>query len=99
MGWKAWPSWVKGGEIGLIISLVSLLLISISGNYGEDLPGFLVLLLAYLYFPVVILPTTQIIDNLGNVGGRLLMGLFLLVFYFLVGVVIGWIVGKLRNKS
>ncbi len=51
MGWKKWPSWVKGGIMGLIISifLVVLFFVDVVQNGGSSLISQMIVNLCEFY--------------------------------------------------
>ena len=84
MGWKDWPSWVKGGVIGIFLILLYLLIFIISSDLlqlGERAFAFAL--------PLFLVSGTN--DFLGLI--------FTLIAYFVLGAIIGWIVGKIRNRN
>ncbi len=109
MGWKNWPAWVKGGVIGffsvfLLILIIRFFLNSVSAL--GDSPGPLYLLLGKVYFIIYFIPGTLLlkIPFMGLLGyfnffGELLTIFICSLFYFLIGALIGWIVGKIKSKN
>ena len=94
MKWKKLPSWVKGGIIGGIIGIIPLIYVVI----------WLVILKNSTLSDIVLFPV-NLVDNLlstflysgGDMGGIIV--LFIApIFYFLIGALIGFIVGKLKKK-
>ncbi len=99
MGWKDWPSWVKGGVIGLItgtILSIPFYFVFVLCVIGGGNTSFCKLMSAPFVIPY------HLSSNL--FGVRLLSsGFGLLVFLFVIqisilGAIIGLIVGKIRNK-
>jgi len=112
MGWKQWPSWLKGGLIGLVLAVVMLALLFISLVFGffnlSELFGFFL----NLSFQLSENFAKFLGVNLCNVDGEICHGgnfsfLFELVFpwliyfiiYFIIGTPIGWTIGKMRNRN
>jgi hypothetical protein len=99
MGWKEWPSWVKGGVISIYVTF-SLIIIGflVSIIYPEILK-ILVIFFIWIHY---IIPLEA--NNMGT--GFIIMGIILisspilsLLFFFLIGALIGWIYGKIKNKN
>ncbi|MEK6932310.1 MAG: hypothetical protein AABW56_00765 [Nanoarchaeota archaeon] len=98
MGWKDWPSWLKGGVILALIDFVILLIpiIKYLGDpnyYGESLAFFLI-----FTNPLSFMLSDLFEINLMKFLGLLGYALFGIIFYFIIGALIGWIVGKIRNR-
>ena len=96
MKWKNWPYWLKGGVIGGIIPLGGILI----GYLGHEsiISGLLYLLFA---FPVAIilgcgLENPNTICSLKATPFIIILST---IIYFLLGAIIGWIVGKIKNKK
>jgi len=97
MGWKNLPAWLKGGVILLIINIFLILLyfgikFVIFLSLGNVLPGDHPIVLIYL-------PSFLITDGL-YWGRNTPMAIFIFssISYFIVGVIIGWIVGKIKKS-
>ncbi|MBI2558573.1 hypothetical protein HYW20_04575 [Candidatus Woesearchaeota archaeon] len=90
MGWKDWPYWLKGGVIVLGIYLIATLSLLPFGETGGN-PRFPLWLVPSL-FPLFIL-----IEILGDV--QINPYIISPIFYFLIGSLIGWIVGKFKSKN
>lgn len=102
MNWKNLPSWLKGGIIGLIPILIVMLADFIfTCNFGThsefcglftifaSFPLYIITISKYGIFPYGDVPTLVVI----------ILPLLSLVMYFLVGALIGWIVGKFKSKN
>lgn len=86
MGWKNLPSWLKGGIIVFVLSI----LLFIFGTYSP---------MSLLTYPTSSLFAVYLEGKL-SVGARMfLFFLFTAVMYFLVGAIIGFIVGKIRKTD
>jgi len=97
MGWKNWPSWLKGGVIGITLYvLIGIFIWFLEGKMDAGgMRGFF----SFIYFltpglfifgynfdgPIVPIYTLSIILSIAS--------------YFLVGALIGWIIGKLKSKK
>ena len=104
MGWKSWPYWLRGGLIGVIITVITGFLISMTSAYP------LVGILYYLFtIPdlVIALPYRSIArffvyDVFGlNIGFYVLIGSYIIgiIPNFIIGAIIGLIMGKIKNKK
>ncbi len=85
MGWRNWPYWVKGGIISFIMSSILYVLL-----------GYFLILQEASYTPLCS----------DNIILELLCGYYLSFFmipvvpiFTLVGIVIGWIYGKVKNRA
>jgi len=88
MGWREWPSWLKGGIIGVIVNLVLTSLIIGINSFSDSEYGVVNILILGLvnphYFNIMLLP----------------IGFFSApVIYFLIGSFIGWRRSKNRNPK
>jgi hypothetical protein len=112
MSWKELPSWLKGGTILLIVYIARLILFvgctSIFRSEGEGglicilplLPEQFILLPLH-YFITLFIPKESLI-SLEASGYYWHITIFyfvmLAIVSFLIGVIIGWIVGKIKKK-
>jgi hypothetical protein len=97
MGWKEWPTWLKGGVIGLILSVLFLigLIICASSSLGSGSYGCI-----NFIFPLFFGAFMASILNIQNkFVGYFVIGFTNLIIYFLIGALIGWIVGKIKNRN
>ncbi len=85
MGWKKWPSWVKGGVIGVIFYII-LFIITFASCFETGIGG----LCKNKIFELLVSPGS-VIQLPFNI-------LFDSIIYFLLGALIGWLVGKFRKK-
>ncbi len=104
MKWKDFPTWLKGGIIGVIIGILTFLV----GYFYQELTKdkirtMLVVekrlwLIILIFFPVLI---SLLILELMGIGDKYLVIVLLLslIIYFLIGAFIGWIVGKIKPKK
>ncbi|MEI8123877.1 MAG: hypothetical protein WCG60_01765 [bacterium] len=83
--WKNWPCWLKGGIIGIALSIILFfwgLLGGICWDWGGQTP-----LYCHMLFPIN-----------GTLGGT--PGVISILLYVFYGVTTGWIVDKIKqNKS
>ena len=114
MGWKEWPSWKKWSIISFaicfILNILAWFLFFIS-HYpsqsfsfaGEDLTP-LPIYIVNLIFMIPFLPIDYLISLFtGSLSQWGFLSLFIvtiegLLGSFIIGAIIGWIVGKIRNK-
>jgi len=86
MEWKEKPAWLKGGIIGGVIGVVSIilfLLVPTSLGLASFAQGIGALIRS-LFGPVNGIWASIIINLIG---------------YFIIGAIIGWIVGKIKSKK
>lgn len=90
MGWKNWPTWVKGGVIGGIISIGVFVFLF-----------FAVALFCFPFYESAICSSTSIVSKFyfyfPNFYTIEIIGIFLLLG-FIIGAIIGGIVGKIRKR-
>lgn len=101
MGWKNWPSWVKGGIIGIIISLFAVFIVYLIGGFEENYLFYII------QFPII--PAWYIFafifDLMADNGPYIENLIFLkLIFgfafgYAIYGIFIGWLIGKIKSKK
>jgi len=97
-------AWLKGGLIGVGISVILIIIFILCGLicvgdeacigclvFGIPLPGVLILLSEPFNF------ISNII--LRKTSEWLVFSIFSIVIYFLIGALIGWIVGKIKSKK
>ena len=89
MGFKEWPSWLKGGLIGFVVSVILQLV---------PLIGFLIRAPVGLILLFILLPFVGENKISDDTAGILTVSLSL-IFYFLIGALIGWIVGKMKSNQ
>ena len=92
---KIIPCWVKGGSVlvslvGIIVLLIFFLLPCAPGNCFIE-PWMIPL---YFAFPIYI-GFGILLEPLGLVGYIIAS----IIFYFLIGAIIGWIYGKIKNRK
>jgi len=96
MGWKNFPTWLKGGITGLCIAgFFSMLLIPsiiIGAMVDQDAENMVGDIYHVLSFPLDTDSGSWGIDALFEIP--ITMG----ITYFLTGSLIGWIIGKIKSK-
>jgi hypothetical protein len=94
MGWKKFPTWLKGGIILGVISLLYSIFFNIALQLGFVLPLFF-----FMEWPMRL-------ASLLFGWGDLIMGwrgyfaslVFMPILYFIIGAIVGWIIGKIKSK-
>lgn len=123
MGWKQWPSWVKGGAIGAGIGffVVLLFIIFLSNNYeylryltdncpliddraysiGSQMVSCSLLEHLVSKSFIVSVPLNLFVYNLFGVKflNNSLDFFVNVITYTFLGMLIGWIVGKIKTKK
>lgn len=103
MAWKDLPAWLKGGIIGLgIILSVFVINLLLDAFVYSRWPPF-TKEWGMFYFFIASLPLmglARILDNppLTGLTSAWVYSLIVFIFYFLIGAVIGWIVGKIKRQ-
>ena len=107
MAWKDWPSWLKGGVIGIVICILFFLYsynnYQIISKQPYSMPGFAFFLFGipaapgiYLLLFFVKLFTIARVSTNFEIFIIFLGGL---ISWFVYGVIIGWIVGKIKARG
>ena len=94
MGWKNLSYWLKGGIIGIIVLIILLII-----GFILDLTiqsSFFPYTLMMIFIPLI--PFVLIIEAFG-IGFEDVIFFITLPAYFIIGAVIGWIVGKIKSKK
>ncbi|MBX4196291.1 hypothetical protein KW805_01760 [Candidatus Pacearchaeota archaeon] len=107
MGWKNKPTWLKGGIIAATIFILSLFIIYVLSLINDQLDDlFLIPAIPIAIVEGILMPGC-------GFGGSILSGspyyciesqsYFIqvmagLIVYFILGALIGWIYGKIKNK-
>jgi hypothetical protein len=96
MGWKNWPSWLKGGIIldGIFIVITLILLLIQPTGHNWNFPIWLDI----VFFPTIYLVSYFI--NTSNAFLTILDCIILdLIMYFIFGAAIGFLIGKFWKKK
>ena len=94
MGWKDLNYWLKGGILSAIIFvIVFLLAFYLDATYGGH-PGLLI----FPLIPLIILSSLFNLD-ISLTNSFIIVILLLLFFWFIVGAIIGWMYGKIKNRN
>lgn len=84
-------NWSKGGSIGVLLYLFLLLL----GGFLPDDSIFYF----FAQLPIGVLESTSLLDMLPPGPGFFMYILFGFGFYYIVGVLFGWLYGKAKNRN
>lgn len=105
MGWKDWPSWLKGILwaicIYILIFFLSWIVNKVNGCNFESAYFIIcsnVLLHLPLIIPLLILGNGSFLESLLESGG-IYSFITQLVPYIIIGALIGWIVGIIKSKK
>jgi len=94
MGWKNWSYWLRGGIISVIIYLILLLITFLCAENASG-EGFVCLL---FFVPTLLLmPLYQAI--FGYPEPVYLAYVFFVIFWFVIGAVVGLIIGKIKRRK
>ena len=117
MGWRNWPSWLKGGMMLVIIFIILVLIQGIVfGKWTKDFasysqfisielltqfPGDIALMSIPNYVECKYEPGVSIdINSCPNINLlNLLPYLSTLIIYFILGSIIGFVIGKIKNRG
>lgn|SRR3989344_1374752 len=110
MGWSEWPSWLKGGitisSLLLICYYGFLLLIILESSLfpGDDAIGLIIgivfLLISFIFlFPAFVLGLDTGSQGAAIIGTEIFGVLISFIVWFLLGAIIGFIVGKMRGEE
>ena len=96
MGLKKFPTWLKGGLIGLAVLFILVLLIA--GTWNAHTISIFFFVLMFIAYPLIFIGQAM---QLGE--GIMFLGILILPCYFFclgaaIGAGIGWIIGKLKHK-
>jgi hypothetical protein len=103
MGWKELSYWLRGGIIALIVYM-PIFAWGLNGDLlagGEGCWGFC---MALAELPAIVIISllfdgAKLRELIGTWGIVILGFLLTALVYFAIGALIGWIVGKIKNKS
>jgi|TARA_Y100000310_G_C20076109_1_gene531651 hypothetical protein len=104
MGWKEWNYKKRGAIVGGIIGIVSAILISTlfsgSGSSGTSAVFLLPLLIPVIIFNFIL---DAIGFNIPSSTSTVFTFLYILIIntvgFYLIGLLIGWIIGKIKSKK
>ena len=92
MGWKDLNYWLKGGILSAIIFvIVFLLAFYLDATYGGH-PGLLI-------FPLIPILSGLFTLNVSGIKFFIIAIPISLIFWFIVGAIIGGVYGKIKNRN
>ncbi len=104
MGWKNWSYWLRGGIIGGGLVIVYLTLIRISryllASDSDILAEIIVLSHILLEFPII--PIVENFRPLGELLSRnnvIISFLIIAIPWFIIGAIVGFIIGKIKQRK
>ena len=100
MGWKNWSYWLKGGIIGLVIFLIITVLFQLLTSSISVVPTRSNLFV-YFLMPGIISALMWCGDCQAKGGEPIMISMMVvisIITYFLIGAIIGYIYGKIKNK-
>ena len=101
MGWKGWSYWLKGGfilgAINVVLSLISLMM---SASAEDSISkAFAFFWIALIDYPAFKLAQSFLSSSFDSAFGAFLIAIiFGTIQWFLIGTILGWIVGKIKSK-
>ncbi len=106
MGWKNWPYWVKGGLIFTILVLLVTFIIGLIAviSYSNILFSGKDIFLIY-FIIIYLFPSYSLLNVLKHSPGSFLEGDIITaiisssIIWFLIGALIGFIIGKIKQKK
>lgn len=113
MGWSNWPRWLRYGIIFAVVNTFLLKFLPFVGELlGGDAPGggFNGLIVAVIFFVVVVLflpnmplysPLRGLCEGTSSfaVCNSIVSYFSLIVTGFVIGVIVAWIVGKVKSRK
>ena|SRR3989344_58688 len=97
MRWKNRPYWIRGGVITIIILAVVIpglsLLENLSRKPDQEIGVFGILAL------FIVAPAYLLTDIIGIDYSPTITIATVIAFYLIIGSIIGWLYGKIRNRS
>jgi len=96
---KKLPYWLKGGLIlGTIFLITPILSIITSFIIKDSWRGFIIILIRVSLFPVLQLMVLQA-DGPPVASLLVIIAVINVIFWFLIGCLMGWIIGKIKRKN
>lgn len=91
-------NWLKGGLIAIIIFFILFVIAAINtGKYGEDVTVETDYIFSILLFPTILI--TLLLNNWFNSNHPFFLIIFDIIFYFIIGAVIGLIYDKSKKMK
>ena len=105
MGWKNWPYWLRGGIVCAVLVLIVFIISAVLGYFklgyfGQK--GIGGILSYFAIFGIIISIPIELIVLVTNVPieryPNYVLYIFVIVIWFIIGALIGWIVKKIKNR-
>lgn len=94
MSFKDWPYWLKGGIIGLII----LFILYIFSYFSHIISNINLEFIFTFTINILAMPTFLVITRFVTDKPTLFLLIpSIIIYYFLIGVIVGWIIGKIKR--
>ena len=99
MVWKDWPFWLKGGLVGIFIYFLFIVFMISVYKQFFDLCGVYGCMSSWIIlfstFPINFLYNELRIPGINFTYSTYLA---VIIQYFLIGALIGWVIGKIKSK-
>jgi hypothetical protein len=114
MGWNKWPYWLRGGLIGLLTAFILIVFGVLFSRFFGSYPVILEKMFEIIYYPssYVFKKSVNQCANIGATIGNPSLGcvdpswIWVVLTYvcfvaepFIIGAIIGWIYGKVKNRK
>jgi len=100
MSWKNWPSWLKGGLIGIVVGIVMFFIMRIEFMENNDPNPYFFGLFGFPTIFLLFIIEETIIDIVPESLGTIIFpAAILIINYFIIGAVIGLIIGRIKSKK
>ena len=110
MGWKNWPYWARGGILSitgiLLISIIIGFIVAIIYNNIPDLEKGFFLTFFIIFSSAILLLPSFLLGILGSspgsfgLEGNFIVALLVSLFtWFIIGALIGFIIGKIKSSK
>jgi len=87
MGWNNWSYWLRGGIIGAIILLILVIFDLVSGDN------------LFFIIPSLLVWSLGGGDTITQSTEKILTYIIFTLYGFIIGIILGWIVGKIKYKK
>jgi len=94
MNWKNWPYWLKGGiSTALLLSLIWAIIVI----FDAEVPSFLLFCLN----PLILIKAIYsfLVKTVSFSAAEKIILVISILFYFIIGSLIGYIVGEIKSKN
>ena len=96
--WKNWPNWLKGGIIAVSINLILMIIAIIYALIANASRDAIIYLIGLVQIPSFIAVWYASYTNTDSLFEGIIALMLGLTGYFLEGVIIGWLIGKIKSK-